>query len=74
MLFISLNVLFFQRYSINGPRGAIHCPKIDVDKTGSVYLPENIGKTVVIKGVNFPFLNVRKLVKEFARINCQLSI
>ncbi|XP_060592222.1 plexin-A1-like isoform X2 [Ruditapes philippinarum] len=40
--------------SRSGMKGPLHCPRIDSERTGTIYVPEGIEKNVVIRGINFP--------------------
>ena len=35
-------------------RGPLHCPRIDKDLTGTLFVPEGVQKSVVVRGMNFP--------------------
>ena len=35
-------------------RGPLHCPRIDKDLTGTLYVPEGVHKSVAVRGMNFP--------------------
>ncbi|ESO91422.1 hypothetical protein LOTGIDRAFT_105554 [Lottia gigantea] len=37
-------------------RGALHCPRIDIEQTGDVYIPVDVTRVVLLKGYNFPVL------------------
>ena len=35
-------------------RGPLHCPRIDKDATGTLFVPEGVQKSVAVRGMNFP--------------------
>lgn len=46
---------FFQQTSgDSGKIGPLHCPRIDKDQTGTLYVPEGVKKSVTVRGMNFP--------------------
>lgn len=54
----------FQRVSASsGMKGPLHCPRIDSERTGTIYVPEGIEKNVVIRGINFPQVKYCRLLE-----------
>ena len=39
-------------------RGPLHCPRIDKDATGTLFVPEGVQKSVAVRGMNFPQVSV----------------
>ncbi|KAL4225917.1 hypothetical protein ACF0H5_013905 [Mactra antiquata] len=40
--------------SRTGTKGPLHCPRIDSERTGTIYVPQGVEKDVIIRGINFP--------------------
>ena len=54
LIYISSFVLLQQTSGGSGMRGPLHCPRIDRDLTGTLYVPEGVHKSVAVRGMNFP--------------------